>query len=54
MFVVKDDNPPSPSHCPPHSQRSSIVLGKSQDIFIPPDDNWVNPNHPPISFQPQS
>ena len=50
---VKDDDPPSPSPSPPpHSRRSSIDT--SQDIFIPPDDDWIDPNHPPFSFRPRS
>ena len=52
---VTDDDPPgrSPSSHP-DSRRSSA--GNRQEIFIPPDNNWINPNHhpPPISFRPRS
>ena len=47
-WVKDDDNPGSP----PDSQRSST--GNHQEIFIPPDNNWINPNHPFVPFCPQS
>ena len=48
---AKDDN--SPPRESPRSRQSST--GKSREIFIPPDTDWINPNHaPPVSFRPRS
>ena len=54
---VKDDDPPNQSPSShPDSRRSST--GNRQEIFIPPDNppdnNWINPNHPPVTFRPRS
>ena len=51
-WVKDDDHPNSSPGSHPDSRRSSA--GNRQEIFIPPENNWINPNHPPISFRPRS
>jgi hypothetical protein len=47
---VKNDD--SLSRSPSPQRRSST--GNRQEIFIPPNNNWINPNHPTSSFRPRS
>ena len=51
-WVKDDDSPGRSPNSHPDSRRSST--GNRQEIFIPPDNNWINPNHPPTSFRPRS
>ena len=53
---VKDgDLQRGPSPSPPSHNRRSSIGNNRNDIFIPPENNWINPNHhPPISFRPRS
>ena len=52
-WVKDDDHPNCSPRSHPGSRQSSA--GNRQEIFIPPpENNWISPNHPPVSFRPRS